>query len=176
MKDWKKQYNIWKDGHDWKQYSSRDKIDDVIVNKLSDILDELEDNFTKIDEERKLFADEYERYLHAHSDVSNELESYKEENRILIKSLMSCEKKLTATTVDFEIARDLHLLSLEQIDEDSETDEYIEELVSLIATDYGNVEDDNKLYEDEIRCYPLSRKIIDKLIELYDRQLEKEND
>ena len=40
MKKWRKNFNNWRDNHNFKQYSSKSQIDDAIVNKLESLLDD----------------------------------------------------------------------------------------------------------------------------------------
>jgi len=43
---WRDEYNEWKNNHDFTKYKNRDEIDEVIVNKLANMLDEMEKQFT----------------------------------------------------------------------------------------------------------------------------------
>ena len=42
MSECKKQYDKWRNEHDWKQYETRDQIDDAIVKKLGQIFTQIE--------------------------------------------------------------------------------------------------------------------------------------
>ena len=46
--DWNKEYNEFRYSHDWKQYKTRDQIDDVIVKKLIELLDKQEELIKKL--------------------------------------------------------------------------------------------------------------------------------
>lgn len=43
MYRWKTKYNEWKASHDWDQYKDRDSIEQAIVDKLEELLNEQED-------------------------------------------------------------------------------------------------------------------------------------
>ena len=43
---WRDEYNEWKKQHDFKVYKTRDKIDEVIVDKLATMLDDMEQKLT----------------------------------------------------------------------------------------------------------------------------------
>jgi len=69
MKIWKNKYNQWKKTIDWKSFENREAIDEAIVNKLSEMLDDYEERLRKAEDMKTDFAstilvkDEYINHL-----------------------------------------------------------------------------------------------------------------
>lgn len=75
---WKMKYNNWRTNTDWKQFKSRDAIDQAIVNKLSAMLDDYEKqiddlNYKNID----MAAD-----VLVHKEIIKQLEEKIEKNNL----------------------------------------------------------------------------------------------